>query len=231
MPSRPRPLGARPSRIAMARRCLIFTRQAVAPRPATRRRSRRSSAAAMCSIDSDGTARGHRHRHRLRSRHRRRGGAQPRPRKGRKVRLVSMPSTTTFDRQDDAVPGGRAAARPSRGVSRWRRAHRSPGGATSGSTGQVIGIDHFGASAPAKDLFKAVRFHAGARAPRRSTKVFADKNQRFKRERDDGNQSGHQRIRAHRAEHSAGAVRGQAQGGDARSSRSTIWAMPTPTHT
>jgi transketolase len=77
--------------------------------------------------------------------------------KGRKVRLVSMPSTTTFDRQDEAY---RQSVLP-RGVTR-RVAVEA--GATApwwhyvGLDGRIVGIDHFGASGPAKELFKQFGF-------------------------------------------------------------------------
>ena len=79
--------------------------------------------------------------------------------KGRKIRLVSMPSTNTFAAQDDAY---KQSVLPS-GVTR-RVAVEA--GATQpwwqyvGATGEIVGIDHFGASAPAKDLFKAYGFTA-----------------------------------------------------------------------
>jgi len=79
--------------------------------------------------------------------------------KGRKVRLVSMPSTHTFDAQDDAYRQSVLPAAVSRRVA-------VEAGATAGwwhyvgLQGAVVGIDHFGASAPAKDLFKAYGFTA-----------------------------------------------------------------------
>jgi transketolase len=77
--------------------------------------------------------------------------------KGRKIRLVSMPSTTTFERQDIAYQHSvlppsvtrRVAVEAGATASWWRYV---------GLQGQVIGIDHFGASAPAKELFKAYGF-------------------------------------------------------------------------
>jgi transketolase len=76
---------------------------------------------------------------------------------GKRVRLVSMPSTTTFERQDIAyrqsvLPPSvtrRVAVEAGATESWWRYV---------GLTGEIIGIDHFGASAPAKDLFKAYGF-------------------------------------------------------------------------
>jgi transketolase len=77
--------------------------------------------------------------------------------KGKKVRLVSMPSTTTFERQDNAYKHSvlppsvtrRVAVEAGATDSWWRYV---------GLQGEVVGIDHFGASAPAKDLFKAYGF-------------------------------------------------------------------------
>jgi transketolase len=77
--------------------------------------------------------------------------------KGLKIRLVSMPSTTTFERQDIAYQNSvlppsvtrRVAVEAGATASWWRYV---------GLQGQVIGIDHFGASAPAKELFKAYGF-------------------------------------------------------------------------
>ncbi|MEO6186062.1 MAG: transketolase C-terminal domain-containing protein, partial [Steroidobacteraceae bacterium] len=72
---------------------------------------------------------------------------------GRRVRLVSMPSTDAFDRQDAAY---REAVLPA-GVTR-RVAIEA--GATAlwwkyvGSSGRVLGIDTFGASGKASDLYR-----------------------------------------------------------------------------
>ncbi len=77
--------------------------------------------------------------------------------KGRKVRLVSMPSTHTFDAQDGAYKQSVLPAAVTRRVA-------VEAGATAawwhyvGLQGAVVGIDHFGASAPAKELFKAYGF-------------------------------------------------------------------------
>ena len=78
---------------------------------------------------------------------------------GRKVRLVSMPSTNAFDRQDDAykesvLPAGvvrRVAVEAGVRAAWWRYV---------GPKGQILGIDHFGASAPAKVLFPQFGFTA-----------------------------------------------------------------------
>jgi len=77
--------------------------------------------------------------------------------KGKKVRLVSMPSSTTFERQDNAYKVSVLPPSVTRRVA-------VEAGATEfwwryvGLQGKVIGIDHFGASAPAKELFKAYGF-------------------------------------------------------------------------
>jgi len=76
---------------------------------------------------------------------------------GKKVRLVSMPSSTTFERQDNAYKQSVLPPSVTRRVA-------VEAGATGfwwryvGLQGEVVGIDHYGASAPAKDLFKAYRF-------------------------------------------------------------------------
>jgi transketolase len=78
---------------------------------------------------------------------------------GRRVRLVSMPSTETFDAQD---PAYRESVLP-RSVTR-RLAVEA--GATQcwwqyvGSTGRVLGIDRFGASGKAADVFPHFGFTA-----------------------------------------------------------------------
>ena len=79
--------------------------------------------------------------------------------KGKRVRLVSMPSSNAFDAQDDAYKESVLPAAVKRRVA-------VEAGATAGwwhyvgLQGEIVGIDHFGASAPAKDLFKAYGFTA-----------------------------------------------------------------------
>lgn len=76
---------------------------------------------------------------------------------GRRVRLISVPSTTVFERQDakyresvlPATVTRRVAVEAGARDTWWRYV---------GLQGRVIGIDHFGASAPAKDLFKRFGF-------------------------------------------------------------------------
>jgi transketolase len=78
---------------------------------------------------------------------------------GRKVRLVSMPSTNAFEQQDDAykesvLPAGiarRVAVEAGVRAAWWQYV---------GANGQIVGIDHFGASAPAKVLFPQFGFTA-----------------------------------------------------------------------
>jgi transketolase len=77
--------------------------------------------------------------------------------KGRKVRLVSMPSTTTFDRQDQAYKDSVLPPSVSRRVAVEAGA-REPWWRYVGLKGEIVGIDHFGASAPAKELFKQFGF-------------------------------------------------------------------------
>ncbi|HTC38654.1 MAG TPA: transketolase C-terminal domain-containing protein, partial [Steroidobacteraceae bacterium] len=79
--------------------------------------------------------------------------------KGRKIRLVSMPNTNRFDAQDEAykesvlpaVVTRRVAVEAGVRADWWRYV---------GLKGQVVGIDHFGASAPAKVLFPQFGFTA-----------------------------------------------------------------------
>lgn len=80
---------------------------------------------------------------------------------GRRIRLVSMPSTDVFDAQDAAyrnsvLPSGvtiRVAVEAAATQSWWRYV---------GSGGRVIGIDRFGASGKASDLFPHFGFTADA---------------------------------------------------------------------
>jgi transketolase len=77
--------------------------------------------------------------------------------KGKKIRLVSMPSTNTYDTQDDAYKESVLPKSVTRRVA-------VEAGVTGGwwhyvgLQGEIVGINHFGASAPAKDLFKAYGF-------------------------------------------------------------------------
>ena len=77
--------------------------------------------------------------------------------RGRRVRLVSMPSTAAFERQDDAYRHSVLPPEVTRRVA-------VEAGATHGwwqfvgPQGTVLGLDHFGASAPAKALFDAYGF-------------------------------------------------------------------------
>jgi transketolase len=80
---------------------------------------------------------------------------------GRRVRLVSMPSTDQFDRQDPAyresvlprAVTGRVAVEAGSTALWWKYV---------GSAGRVIGIDRFGASGKAPELFKYFGFTADA---------------------------------------------------------------------
>jgi transketolase len=77
--------------------------------------------------------------------------------RGRRVRLVSMPSTNTFDMQDEAYKESvlpqavvrRVAVEAGARDAWWKYV---------GLKGQIVGIDHFGASAPAKVLFQQFGF-------------------------------------------------------------------------
>jgi transketolase len=77
--------------------------------------------------------------------------------KGRKIRLVSMPSTNTFDSQDEAYKQSVLPAAVTRRVA-VEAGVRATWWQYVGLQGEIVGIDHFGASAPAKDLFKAYGF-------------------------------------------------------------------------
>jgi transketolase len=79
--------------------------------------------------------------------------------KGKKVRLVSMPSSTTFERQDNAY---KQSVLPPSVTRRVAVEAGAPGfwWRYVGLQGEVVGIDHYGASAPAKELFKAYGFTA-----------------------------------------------------------------------
>jgi transketolase len=72
------------------------------------------------------------------------------------VRVVSMPSTSVFDRQDadyrnSVLPAGLPKVAVEAGVSDYWRKYV-------GTEGAVVGIDRFGESAPAGDLFKHFGF-------------------------------------------------------------------------
>jgi transketolase len=77
---------------------------------------------------------------------------------GTPVRLVSMPSTSVFDRQDEAyrnsvLPAGLPRVAVEAGVSDYWRKYV-------GLDGAVVGIDRYGESAPAADVFKHFGFTA-----------------------------------------------------------------------
>jgi transketolase len=77
--------------------------------------------------------------------------------KGRKVRLVSMPSTNRFELQDEAYKESVLPAGVTRRVA-VEAGVRAAWWGYVGLKGQVVGIDHFGASAPAKVLFAQFGF-------------------------------------------------------------------------
>jgi len=75
---------------------------------------------------------------------------------GTPVRVVSMPSTSVFDRQDEqyrnsVLPGALPKVAVEAGVSDYWRKYV-------GLEGAVVGIDRYGESAPAGDLFKHFGF-------------------------------------------------------------------------
>jgi len=77
---------------------------------------------------------------------------------GVRVRVVSMPSTSVFDRQDAAyretvLPRGVPRVAVEAGVSAYWRKYV-------GLEGAVIGIDRYGESAPGQQLFKHFGFTA-----------------------------------------------------------------------
>ena len=76
---------------------------------------------------------------------------------GKKVRVVSMPSTTTFDAQDDAY---KESVLPAAVTARVAVEAAVTGGWYKyvGLGGKVVGIDRFGESAPAGELFKLFGF-------------------------------------------------------------------------
>jgi transketolase len=72
------------------------------------------------------------------------------------VRVVSIPCTSVFDRQEDAykssvLPNGVARVAVEAGITDYWRKYV-------GLEGAVVGIDTFGESAPAADLFKYFGF-------------------------------------------------------------------------
>jgi transketolase len=77
--------------------------------------------------------------------------------KGTRVRLVSMPSTHTFDAQDDAYKQSVLPPSVTRRVA-VEAGVTAPWWHYVGLQGEIVGINHFGASAPAKELFKAYGF-------------------------------------------------------------------------
>jgi transketolase len=77
--------------------------------------------------------------------------------KGRNVRLISMPCSNTFDAQDAAYKESVLPAAVTRRVAVEAGA-RDAWWKYVGLTGEIVGIDHFGASAPAKELFQQFGF-------------------------------------------------------------------------
>jgi len=78
---------------------------------------------------------------------------------GRRIRLVSMPSTNTFERQDEAYKQNVLPPQVTRRVA-VEAGVREPWWRYVGPAGRIVGIDHFGESAPAKELFEHYGFTA-----------------------------------------------------------------------
>ena len=78
---------------------------------------------------------------------------------GKNIRVVSMPSTTTFDAQDEAY---RESVLPRSVTKRVAVEAAVTEGWYKyvGMDGKVVGIDRFGESAPAGELFKYFGFTA-----------------------------------------------------------------------
>ena len=76
---------------------------------------------------------------------------------GRKIRVVSMPSTSVFDRQDVLY---RESVLPSHVLARVavEALHRDFWYKYVGIDGRIVGMDTFGESAPAKDLMEHFGF-------------------------------------------------------------------------
>jgi transketolase len=68
-----------------------------------------------------------------------------------------MPSTTTFDAQDDEYKRSVLPPSVTRRVA-VEAGVTAPWWHYVGLQGEIVGINHFGASAPAKELFKAYGF-------------------------------------------------------------------------
>jgi transketolase len=85
------------------------------------------------------------------------GAADQLTNEGKKIRVVSMPSTDTFDAQDAAY---RESVLPSAVTKRVAVEAGVTGGWYKyvGLNGRVVGIDRFGESAPAATLFKHFGF-------------------------------------------------------------------------
>ena len=76
---------------------------------------------------------------------------------GRRVRLVSMPSTNVYERQDAAYKESVLPHAVTRRVA-VEAGVREPWWRYVGPTGRIVGIDHYGESAPAKELFEHYGF-------------------------------------------------------------------------
>jgi transketolase len=138
--------------------CLVLTRQAVPPQPRSSTQLAAAVRGGYVLIDSDGPpeaiviATGSEVAIAA-------DAVRAVAESGRRVRLVSMPCLSAFERQDEAYrrsvlpPDVRARVAVEAGV-------REPWWRYVGPEGQVLGIERFGESAPAKELFQRFGFTA-----------------------------------------------------------------------
>ena len=80
-------------------------------------------------------------------------------REGRAVRVVAMPCMELFEEQPRGLPQSGASAGDRPPAWRSSRARRMSWWKWVGTDGDVLGIDHFGASAPGRDRAQGVRLH------------------------------------------------------------------------
>ena len=151
-----------------ARRARARSRSRSRARSCRRSRARPSSPARACGAAATCCARPRRggtapradpHRRPARSSSSRFAAAEPLEARGIPTRVVSLPCWERFEAQDAGVSRlGPAAGGQEARVGR-DRASRSAGSAGSGDEGAIIGLDHFGASAPAGDDLQGARVH------------------------------------------------------------------------
>ena len=149
-----------------ARRALLLTRQNVPfqPRDAAQIGDIRRGGYVLADWNPGAGATRRDHRDRLRGRARDRRRATALASDGIGVRVVSMPCTAVFERQDAAYrasvlpPGVPRVAVEAGATAGWHKYV----GAADDPRGAVVGIDTFGESAPAGVLFKHFGFTADA---------------------------------------------------------------------